>query len=280
MKQSPLDIARRLKLTSLRAIATEVAHLNHIPVPPSFTLTELMKLFSNVAGPKPPIITEIYNWGRVDWKDASAGTFRFATLYHPNFEMYLDGDWAPGWDGWTSDTAWLSQGQLSYDTDWRVSVVAWNEWGHSDRQWSDSFNRGDDPSKPPPSPDPGPGPQEQHPSGIEFYNCDNTPMSDTGHLPVLFHLRNVTTNGAWQYWNVDAGYDDNLRCGAGSILQPFTVPGLTAGNTYEWVVTKPDDPECSDSSTDPTDPSHCPVFGPGTVTIGSDNVLVIQYPPV
>jgi hypothetical protein len=281
MQQSPLDIAKRLKFTSLRKIAAEVAHLNHIPVPPSFSLSELLKLFANVARPKVPDIVEIYNFGRVDWKDAGAGTFRYATLYHAKFQMNVGGQWHAGWDGWTSDMAWVTQGQLSYDTDWRVTVIAWNEWGHSDTKWTDAFNTGDNPNAPSPPPAPNPPPShQQHPSGIQFYNCDYTPVGDNPHLPVLFHLRNVTKNGIWQFWQVDAGYDASNTCGLGSQIAPFTVPGLTAGDTYDWIVTKPDDPDCMDSSTEPTDPNHCPVLGPGTLTIGSDVVLVLQYPPV
>jgi hypothetical protein len=279
MQQSPLDMAKRLKQSSLRKIAAEVANLNHVPVPQPLTLRGIMELFAIVAKPKDPKIIELYNFGRIDWEDAGAGTFRFATLYHAKFEMHLNGEWERGWDGWTSDTAWVSQGQLSYDTDWRAGVVAWNEWGHSDLKWTDTFNTGDNPNPPPPSPGP-PPPKVPHPSGIQFYNCDYTPVGDTPHLPVLFQLRNVTANGSWQFWQIEPGYDASGLCGLSSQLPPFTVPGLMAGDTYEWVITKPDDPDCMDSSTQPTDPSHCPVLGPGTVTIGSDAVFVLQYPPV
>jgi hypothetical protein len=278
LQQSPLDMAKRLKQTSLRKIAAEVANLNHIPIAQPLSLREIMKLFAIVAKPKDPKITQIYNFGRIDWEDAGAGTFRFATLYHAEFEMQIDGDWEAGWDGWTFDTAWVSQGQLSYDTDWRAGVVAWNEWGHSDLNWSDSFNTGSNPSPSPPSPGPPPT-HVPHPSGIQFYNCDNS-SGDTPHLPVLFHLRNVTANGQWQFWQIEPGYDTSGTCGLDSQLGPFTVPGLSAGDTYEWVVTKPEDPDCMDSSTEPTDPAHCPVLGPGTITIGSDPVFVLQYPPV
>jgi hypothetical protein len=279
MQQSPLDMAKRLKQTSLRKIAAEVAHLNDIPVPQPLSLRKLLALFANVAKPKVPDVTDIFNFGRVDWKDAGAGTFRFATLYHAKFQMEVDGDWFLAYSGWTTDTAWVTQEPLGYDLNCKTAVVAWNEWGHSDTNWI-SFTSGDNPNPPQPSPKPTPPPQGPHPSGIQFYNCGDTPMSENPHLPVLFHLRNVTTNGAWQFWQINSGYDASGACGTASESGPFTVPGLTEGDTYQWVVTMPDDPECSDSSTGPTDPNHCPVFGPGTVTIGSDTVLVLQYPPV
>ncbi|HUI84646.1 MAG TPA: hypothetical protein VL240_10500 [Candidatus Binatia bacterium] len=280
--QSPLDMARRLKLTSLRKIAAEVAHLNHVPVPQPLSLSELLTLFANVAKPKVPDIVDIYNFGRIDWKDASAGTFRYATLYHAKIEMNVYG-WFRAYDGWTSGFTYVASNQLPYNTDCRAAVIGWNEWGHSETTWVE-FSSADNPNPSPPPPSPTPPPQVQHYSAIVFYNCDNTPppASDKGHLPVVFHLRNVTTNGGWQFWQVAPGYDTSPsgQCGQGTDSVPFTVPGLTAGDTYEWIVTKPDDPECSDSSTDPTDPNHCPILGPGTVTIGGDIKLSLQWPPV
>ena len=282
-RQSPLDMANRLKQPSLRKIGAEVAHLNNVPVPQPLTLKELMKLFANVAMPKIPGITDIYPYGRVDWKDLGAGTYRYATQYHAKIQMNVDGEWLPAWDGWTNQLAWAPQNQLAYDTDWRVAVVGWNEWGHSDVRWSE-FSSGDNPNPPPP-PDPGPQPHVQHPSEIWFYNCDNTPVVDPPHLPVLFHLRNVTANGGWQSWNVDPGYFTSPSGGCGDGLStPLMFPSadtiqLTPGDTYQWIVTKPDDPDCSDSSTAPDDPNHCPVLGPGTVIIGTDARLVIQWPP-
>jgi hypothetical protein len=284
--QSPLDMAKRLQRTSLRKIATEVADLNHVPVPQPLSLKELLTLFANVAEPKVPIIVEIYNFGRIDWKDASAGTFRYATLYHAKIQMKSDGEWFRGWDGWTSDMAYVSTNSLPYNTDCRAAVIGWNEWGHSETRWTE-FSTGDNPNPPPPPPNPPPPPPHQpQPSAILFYNCDNTPVGETPHLPVIIHLRDLTTNDVWKSWEVAPGYDSSSSGGCGQgVTAPFIIPSdvtgpVTAGHTYQWIVTKPDDPDCSDSSTDPNDPNHCPVLGPGNITIGSDTPLVLQWPPV
>jgi hypothetical protein len=292
--RTALDMAKRLNQKSLRKIAAEVEILSHTQIPPPLSLREIMKLFAGVAKPEAPDHLTANTWipddthailgpyfGEVDWKDAGSGSVRYATNYHVRFSVIYDGDQlALVWDQWTTDKLYISPSGLNYSTDYKAAIMAWNEWGHSEWSWI-KFSVPDDPN-PSPSPGPGPGPspgptQPQY-DAIAFYNCDNTPMSDPPHQPVYFWLRDVTANGAWQSWLVEPGYSDNTDQGCGiGISNPFIVPtSLKGGDTYQWVVVKPTDPEC-DGSNDPT--GDCVVWG-STFTAGGNSPLVLQWPPV
>lgn len=171
--RTALDMAQRLKQKSLRQIALEVAILNHAPVPQPVSLREIMKLFANVAKPEVPVNLAIDVKYPIDsptlspmfadfsWTDSGAKTFRYATRYRCRLSVGYGSGYADiggEADLWTTYTETPFQIELNFDTDYKASVFAWNDWGQSEWAWH-KFHSADNPNPPSQSPGQTPPPQ-------------------------------------------------------------------------------------------------------------------------
>ena len=284
-----LDMAKRLKQQSLRQIAGEVAALNLTPVPHPLSLRELLKLFANLA--KPEVPTNLINewlypttsptlspiFSDFKWTDPGAKSFRYATRYHCRLLLSYGSGYViinNDTDVWTTSTEQVFETPLNFDTDYKASVRAWNEWGQSEWAWIKLHTYSNPNPQPSPPPKPKPQPPPQNPSEIDFWNCD------VDKLQALFWLLDESAPGSqWKSWTVDSGYNEAGSCGPGS-SQPLTIP-LTAGHQYFWAIVIPGGANC-DGNTDPD--GDCWVWGnnmPGDapLTAGSGGKLPLQYPP-
>jgi hypothetical protein len=292
MRQLTLDMAKRLDQKSLRQIATEVSALSQTALATPLSLQAIMKAFAKIAQPEAPThpwavadadpvtLTPIRG-AKFSWEDGGAKTFRFATLYRCRIAVVYSGGYAilmP--DTLTPDLNAYFSWHLDFDTDYKASVMAYNPYGHSLWSWI-KLHTYDNPNPPAPSPGPSPGPQPQPQtySAIQFYNCDETPppAGDVEHLPVHFWLDDLTAGtGPQDMGEVPPGYTGPGMgpCGK-NYTQPQTYP-LISGHQYQYVVVKPDDPDC-DGTNDPNGP--CRVLGPIPVTGGDTGTLPVQWGP-
>jgi hypothetical protein len=293
--RTPLDMATRLKQKSLRSIAAEVALLNHVSLPSPLSLREIMRLFANVAKPEMP--TNLINqfqypvtsptlspiFSDFTWIDAGAKTFRYATRYRCRLSVGYDSSYAAiGGDAdvWAASTETVFEVPLKFDTDYKASVYAWNDWGQSEWHWL-TFHTYDDPN--PPSQGPGqspPPPKAQQPSGIEFWNCDVTSIGpgQVEHLPVYFWLFDLSAGTRWSQL-VEPGYNADASCGPGVTNVQVVIPSssttsIMKGHEYQWEVVKPSNVGC-DNSNDP-DSADCVVEW-GKFTAGDDAPLVVSW---
>jgi hypothetical protein len=286
-----LDMAKRLKQHSLRAMAAEVAALSLTPVHHPISLREILTLFAKIAKPEPPkdLINEwIFPvtsptlspiFADLKWTDAGAKSFRYATRYRCRIAVGFGSGYAGllDKDEWTTDTENVFQVPLNFDSDYKESVMAWNEWGQSEWAWikTHTYSNPNPPPQPSPSPPP-PPPRAPEPNAIKFWNCDTT---GEDHLEVFFWLQDLTAGTGWQSAPVDSGYTSG-GCGA-SYSGPQYTTSLVAGHQYLFAVVKPGGPNC-DGSNDPN--GDCWVMGnnrEGDVPLkaGHDGALSIQYPP-
>ena len=287
--RTALDMAQRLKQQSLRQIATEVALLNHTPIPQPLSLLAIMKLFANVAKPEipanlanefkfpieSPTLSPIFS--DISWTDPGAKTFRYATRYRCKLSVGYSGGYADiGGDAdlWTTDTDAVFEVPLNFDTDYKASVYAWNEWGASEWRWL-KLHTYDNPN--PPSHGPGqspPPPKPQEPSGLQFWNCD----ASVNPSSVYFWLLDLTAGTPGKYWQVAPGYNKG-SCGPGLTDAQLTIPSastgsLVTGNEYQWKVVVPDRPGCGGNN-DPDNP-YC-IAASDTFTAGNDASLPIPW---
>ena len=293
--RTALDMAKRLKQKSLTQVAFEVALLNHVALPKPLSLLAVMKLFAKVAVPEPPknLVNEFKFptesptlspiFSDVTWVDAGAKTFRHATRYRCRIALIYDGDDTAVLnenDSWTNSTEIVFQNELNFDTEYKASIIAWNDWGQSEWSWI-KFETYDNPN--PPSKGPGhppPPPAEKKPSGILFWNCDTTSVSqgDIEHLPVYFWLFDLTAGTNWNQ-EVDAGYNDAGSCGPNFTNAQIVIPSssttsIVAGHKYQWKIVKPSNAGCGNTN-DPNN-SGC-VVASGTFTAGNDAALVLPW---
>jgi hypothetical protein len=291
---SALDMGKRLGAKSLRQMAQDISLARAVALPKPLTLRAIMKLFAPLATPDPPknlAYNPVFNedapvlprpQARFQWVDSEPKTVRSATRYRCRLSLDYGSGIAligPEDDFWTTDTNVIFQTVLDYDTTFRAAVLAANDWGASEWKYIE-FTTYDNPNG---GSNSGPGgntPTVPHPSGLAFWNCDVTSV-DSGvveHQPVCFVLTDLT-NGAKGHQVVQPGYNTGEGCGPGTSNPAFQLPtaglpGLVKGHKYQWVVIKPADASCGDSS-DPD--SMAAVVATGTFILGSDPVLIVNW---
>ncbi len=293
MTGTALDMAERLKTTSLKQMALDVYLANTTPLPKTLYLSDIMKLFAKIAKPDLPkdlAYEPIFNedapvlprpQAQFLWVDGGANTVRYATSYHCRLSLDYGSGIAllgGGDDIKTKTSPIIFPTVLDYDTTYRAAVQAVNDWGVGEWRWTE-FTTYDNPKGGSSSgTGTGSGTPTPHPKGILFWNCDVTSVSAgvIEHQPVCFWLFDLTS-GQKSSQSVPAG-DGSTPCGPNQSNAALTIPSssfsITSGHNYRWAVVKPGDGQCLD----PTDPnSSVTVVMTSGFTAGNDAPIPVNW---